>query len=492
VERLFAPVSGRSLSLWRIVFSLAMLGWLSGKVGTGYVEDRWYSPRVFFPLIDGLQVLPKPWMNVEYWVLAAAFCFLLVGFRTRLAALVALVIECHLVLLERSYYTHDIYLYTLLTGLLAVSSCGTYWSVDAWLRSTPVSPVATWQIWLNRFQLGVVYFYAGAAKLDSDWLCGEPMRKYLTDAQAEWAFGGFLTSDPVVLFFTFGGTLFDLFISPLLCWRPTRWPAIAATIIFHLLNLLILDLHMLAPLMAASLVLFLPADLRLRDGLAARSGREAGAGSNRPDAFSSETPWRRRAVVGLLVIHAIVQICIPAKAFFVDGSQGWSYQQQVGSWRMKLNHKVAYVDFVVIWPDGSRRVVDQSRFLNDRQRGEIWRTPRLLIAFARHLAGEMWRSETRFDGDGDQSSESATQARRQRPVVVCLAMASLNGRPLQWLIDPRTDLSRAALPEYANPGWLIPLDIAATPGQYPATAAEREAAMRRLLGEVRERAQDSK
>ena len=49
-----------------------------------------------------------------------------------------------------------------LTGILAVALL---------LTAYPTGPTAPrWYVWLLRGQLGVVYFFAGVAKLNADWL----------------------------------------------------------------------------------------------------------------------------------------------------------------------------------------------------------------------------------------------------------------------------------------------------------------------------------
>ena len=59
--------------------------------------------------------------------------------------------------------------------LLTIMPLGAAFSVDAWRAGKRESAtVPIWTIWLLRFQIGVPYFFGGIAKLNPDWLAGEP------------------------------------------------------------------------------------------------------------------------------------------------------------------------------------------------------------------------------------------------------------------------------------------------------------------------------
>ncbi|HCQ00914.1 MAG TPA: vitamin K-dependent gamma-carboxylase, partial [Candidatus Latescibacteria bacterium] len=42
------------------------------------------------------------------------------------------------------------------------------------------SPCFFWALWVLRLQPGIAYFYGGIAKINGDWLRGEPMRLWLS------------------------------------------------------------------------------------------------------------------------------------------------------------------------------------------------------------------------------------------------------------------------------------------------------------------------
>ena len=110
-------------------------------------------------------------------------------------------------------------------------------SVDAWLRPGLRSEQApAWALWLLRAQVGVVYFFGGIAKLNSDWLQGQPMRLWLPGSIRLPGLEPLLAAPASALLISWGGLLLDLFVVPALLWRRTRPYAFAAATLFHLIN----------------------------------------------------------------------------------------------------------------------------------------------------------------------------------------------------------------------------------------------------------------
>jgi hypothetical protein len=68
------------------------------------------------------------------------------------------------------------YLFVLLSFLMCFLPVNKLWSLDVRQgRQKKGSFVPGWTVWLLRFQLAVVFFYGGIAKLNMDWLRGQPM-----------------------------------------------------------------------------------------------------------------------------------------------------------------------------------------------------------------------------------------------------------------------------------------------------------------------------
>jgi hypothetical protein len=79
-------------------------------------------------------------------------------------------------------------------------------------------------------------FFGGLAKINGDWLHGQPMGIGLTSQSEFPLIGRFLTQAWCAYLFSYGGMLFDLLVVPLLLWRRSRWITLLVVIGFHLLN----------------------------------------------------------------------------------------------------------------------------------------------------------------------------------------------------------------------------------------------------------------
>src|SRR5207342_1729744 len=103
-------------------------------------------------------------------------------------------------LLEEARYLNHFYLLCLISFLLVFLPAHRAFSVDAQLKPKLRSRVApAWTLWLMRFQVGVVYFFGGIAKLNGDWLRGVPLDAWLAKRSHFRSSGPYLDQHPVAL-----------------------------------------------------------------------------------------------------------------------------------------------------------------------------------------------------------------------------------------------------------------------------------------------------
>ena len=146
-------------------------------------------------------------------------------------------------------------------------------SVDA--RINPAlrsSTVPAWALWLVRFQVGIAYFYAGIAKLNGDWLHGEPLRRWLLDAMDFPLIGRWFDEPAAAYLFSYGGLALDLSAVPLLLWRRTRPYIFAALVCFHVMNTQLFSIGIFPYLMLGATTIFFDPDWPRRALALARRG----------------------------------------------------------------------------------------------------------------------------------------------------------------------------------------------------------------------------
>ena len=159
-------------------------------------------------------------------LLAVASAALLVGWQTRLAAAGLLVSLGWIELIDATTYLNHYWFLTLVAALRSWRRSGGRMSLDARRAGGP-STVARGWVWLFRFQVGVVYAFAGLAKLQPDWLVRAlPLELWLPARADVPVLGRLVGIEAVPHAFAIAGAAFDCLIVPLLLWRRTRRPGV--------------------------------------------------------------------------------------------------------------------------------------------------------------------------------------------------------------------------------------------------------------------------
>ena len=183
-------------------------------------------------------------------------------------------------LLEKSVYMNHYYLIALLCFLLIWMQPHRAFALDRYRFPDLPATVPRWNVLLLRVQLFIVYFYGAIAKLNPDWLAGEPMYSEIVRRAPEVpAIAAHLPPALIAYAIAYGGILFDAGVPILLCFRRTRLIGFVLAALFHLLNHLFLNIGLFSHLMTAAITIFFDPDWprRLwRRAAAPRPGGRAG------------------------------------------------------------------------------------------------------------------------------------------------------------------------------------------------------------------------
>ena len=181
IVTLSRPCDGASLAVFRICFGLLLAYEIDFKFKVKKVDELHAATLNFkYPFFEWV---PSPSESVAYGIHFALIGLALaiaLGAFYRLASAATFVLLSYYFLAERTLYINHTYLYCLLAGIMALVPGHNMLSVDqryGWLGTKPRAQgrAPAWSLWLLRFQMGVVYSYAGLAKLNPDWLQGCPL-----------------------------------------------------------------------------------------------------------------------------------------------------------------------------------------------------------------------------------------------------------------------------------------------------------------------------
>lgn len=454
-KRLFVPVDAATLGLFRIGFGLLMF-WETFRfwpqVQSEYLATKCPFRYDFFEWIPSIS---EAGLNTVFTAMAISAAFLTLGLAYRIAATMFFICYTYVFLLEQTLYNNHYYLTSLFAFFFVIVDADAAFSLRRVRGGAGAPFIPCWQVMIFRAQLVIVYFYAGVAKLNIDWLRGEPMRHMLHSRAEYFPITGVLTNELVVYGFTYGGLFFDLGIGFLLLTRQTRCLATVLLCIFHLTNNWMFSIGIFPWLGICSVIVFFdPASPRR---IFARFTRSHIQPATVPTSAKSQ-----RCVVCCMTVYFALQLLVPLRHFLYTGNVSWTEEGHNFAWHMKLRSKDGLFQFYVDTPS-DRQAIDQSDFLTNNQQEEIASEPRLLRKFAEFLRAEVTRN-----GIVDAA-------------IRVEAISSLNGRPYQLLIDPEVDLSKMNGNPFRHANWIVPLKESDSVGDYPQTFDERIRRMREVL-----------
>jgi len=375
----------------------------------------------------------RPWpgwgMYVHFAVLGLLSLGIAAGYRTRVCAALFFVSFTYVELLDRTTYLNHHYLMSLVSLLLAV--------LPLWGSSVPA-----WPIWTLRAQVGVVYAFAGIAKLNPDWLFSAlPMRIWIYQHRDLPLIGPPLQETWAAYAMSWGGALFDLAIVPALLWRRTRLPAYCTLVAFHLATwVLFPQLGVFPWLMIGLTLIFFPPDWPRR---LLRWIPHIGANIYSPlplPATAALLSWKTRAALVGLVLFVVVQLALPLRHFAYPGNVRWNEEGYRFAWRVMLTEKAGFVQYRVRDPDtGQSWLMEPDEYLTPLQVERMSFQPDMIQQTARIIA------------------EDFTERGYPGVVVNADAFVAVNGRPNTRLIDPGVDLA-SIRPGLAPKAWVLPYE----------------------------------
>ena len=429
------PVDSAALTAFRIVFGMLGLLTVVRFFANDWISLLYIAPAYHFPYLDFAWIQPWPgWgMYAHFAALGLLSIAIAAGYRYRLCSGLFCIGFTYVELLDRATYLNHYYLMSLAALLLA-------------LLPTGRALVPQWAIWALRAQLGIVYAFAGIAKLNPDWLLHAlPLRIWLYQHGDLPLVGSLLQEAWAAYAMSWGGALFDLAVAPALLWRRARPFAYAVLVVFHLLTWLLFPRLGIFPwlMIGGALIFFAPDWPRRLWAAAVRRAARPGQGA---DAVASAArpllpAARHRAypvIIAALTLFAVIQLAMPLRHYAYPGNVRWNEEGYRFAWRVMLTEKTGFVQYRVRDPaSGQTWLVSPDAYLTPLQTERMAIQPDLILTAAHIIAADFAAS-----GINDVA-------------VTADAFVAFNGRPNARLIDPNANLA-AIKPGLAPKWWVLP------------------------------------
>ncbi len=446
------PVHSAPLAMFRIVFGLVMListvrFWL-----LGWIEDQYITPVFHFKYygFEWVEPLNAIGMYAVFIVMGISALGIMLGAFYRLSAITFFLLFTYVELLDKAYYLNHYYFVSITAFLLTLVPAHRYFSVDVWRNpSIERAEVPRWTILTFKFQLAIVYIFAGIAKINSEWLMeAMPLRLWLRAQDKLPLIGWAMPYDLTAYLFSWAGMIYDCTIVFFLMWKRTRLLAYLAVIGFHVITGMMFPIGVFPIVMIGATTIFFSEEFHKKTievlrALLAKIFRK-------PLQPKSLVPLRyttrlQPLLHSVLLIHFTLQLLIPFRFLLYPQNSWWNpcefFWNEQGyrfSWRVMLVEKAGIATFYVKdTKTGREGVVDNREFLNPTQEKQMSFQPDMILEFAHFL-------KRHYEAKGVHN-----------PEVRAEVYATMNGRLGKLFIDPHVNL--AEIKEgFGKKAWILP------------------------------------
>ncbi|MEM9819512.1 MAG: HTTM domain-containing protein, partial [Bacteroidota bacterium] len=311
-----------------------------------------------------------------------------------------------------------------------------WYSIDAKLFPKIKSTrCRNWHILIFKVQVSIVYFFAGLAKVNSDWLFrAEPLATWLPGKYQLPLIGPIMHYKEIAFLFSWLGCLYDLTIWLFLLIRKTRILAYIGVLVFHILTgILFPRIGMFPYIMSISTLIF------FSDQFHERVLRWIGGGfaEEKETITTSTTSIRWQSLTSkLLIVYVAIQLFLPMRYLMYGGNLFRHERGYRFSWRVMLMEKNGYTSFIVRDPiKNVQKEVNQDIYLTPFQKQQLRSQPDMMIQFGRYV-GDQFKIEHGYN-----------------PEVYVKSRISLNARRSQKFTDETYDIYNNKHP--MKDGWIL-------------------------------------
>ena len=424
----YADTSIAPLVVFRIIFGLMMFAgtlrfWLKG-----WIHDFFILPDHFFHYygFEWVKPMGEFEMYTIFSLLLISSLFIALGFFYRTSSILFFLLFTYVELIDVTNYLNHYYFISLVSFLMCLLPANRFFSCDV-LRcpEKALKYIPNWTVAILKFQLGLVYFFAGLAKLNYDWLFDAMPMSIWLQAKTHWPLvGTYFTEKWVAYGFSWMACIFDLTVAFLLLSKRFRPFAYLTLVIFHVITGLMFPIGMFPWIMILVTLIFFSPDFHEKIIAFIRLIFNLKQATSLGHNSLALAGFKKKFLTGFLFIYVIVQMLLPFRYLTYPGDLFWTEQGYRFSWRVMLIEKAGTAFFYVTDPEtGNRGEVKNCDFLTPNQEKMMATQPDLILQYAHIIKNEV---ESRGLKD---------------PIINAEVYVTLNGSRSKLFIDPEVDLT---------------------------------------------------
>lgn len=425
-DKLSSETSPYLLGAFRVLFACMALYSAIRFLAKGWVQQLYIDPSHHFHFY-GFEWVNLPDSDIAIFTLFILMIISAIGILTgrffKWFAVSYFILFTYFELVDKTYYLNHYYFISLLALLLI------FLPMNASLVAGKSSPKKHpfFFVAALRILIGAVYFYAGIAKLNPDWLAGEPLNTWFNAFQHLPVVGDFIGQYSTAVFASYLAMVFDTLLPFLLLFKSTRIWAYLAAVIFHSLTALMFPIGVFPLIMSVCALVFFPTAVwqkrleqlkiikqNIKINLNVKTSRLA-----------------LPAIIILLVFHIIM----PWRYVLYGGNVMWHEQGFRFSWRVMLMEKNGFTELTVVNADGKKYLVKNADYLTPLQEKMMSTQPDMILEYSKIIALD-------FEKNGFSNFK-----------IVADSWVTLNGRKPFRMIQNNVDL-RQQTSGFANQKWI--------------------------------------
>ncbi len=433
-----------TLAFFRLAFGLMILLSLIRFASYGWIEKFYIEPQFHFTYYGFEWVKPiGVYTYLIFIICAIAALFVAIGYKYKWAILTFFLSFTYIELMDKTTYLNHYYFITIISFTLLFLPANCYFSVDAYKNEKlRFQKIPSWNIDILKLLLGIVYFYAGISKLNSDWLFeAMPLRIWLPNNSNLAIIGSLLNENWVHYAFSWTGAIYDLTIVFLLLYKRTRLFGFFLVVVFHILTRILFPIGVFPYIMIISTLVFFDANLHEKIlNFVARlfSGSIAIFENGKEKIQNFNTLYKSKLI--FISFFIAFQLLFPFRYLMYPDELFWTEEGYRFSWRVMLMEKAGYTEFTITDAKTNKTVrVNNSHFLTTFQEKQMAFQPDFILEYAHYLR----------DYYHSQGMEN--------PEVYVDSYVAINGRLSQRYIDPKINLAKEN-ENFKHKTWILPFN----------------------------------
>ena len=408
----------------------------------GWIETLYIEPSFHFSYYGFEWIKPiGDYTYIIFLVCAVSSFLVAIGYKYRLSIILLFLSFTYIELMDKTTYLNHYYLVSLISFLMIFFPANASYSVDSFVKKKYYKSIPKWNVDSLKLIICIVYFYAGVAKINSDWLIdAQPLKIWLTSKYDIPVIGNTLFQMTWVhIFFSWAGMLYDLLIAFILLNRRTRAFGFFLVLSFHIMTAILFPAIGMFPyiMITCSIIFF---DQETHKQILNKILSPLKKFLNKIKKIEIYEFKREKIIQISLAIFFSLQLLLPFRYFLYPGELFWKEQGYRFSWRVMLIEKKGFTEFKIVDSETSESFyVINSDFLTEFQERQMSFQPDFILEYA-HYLGEY------YNNNGFNDVE-----------VYAESFVTLNGRPSKRFIDPSIDLMKEKK-GFTNKKWITNLD----------------------------------